>query len=388
MHQEQRQRAQDLLKARGIERALFANFNSVKWLTGFAAPVQLGPNFFAGGPSLVWYEAGHFTLFVVDAYAAYAAPFDAEPDGTLVTYLGYTIEQPVAGADHLAAAFRQALTTSRLPPPSRGGQGGVIGVEERDVTIMVSAVLQNELLSSGVRFSAIDGWLEPLRMVKTEEELTKLRANFAMADLGHAVARQTIAAGQREIDLWTALHSAIEKEAGRRVPFGNDCIVGYRPANIGGWPLDYEIKPGDSFIVDLSTILYGYWSDSCATYYAGEPTPKQVAMHKTAANALEFAISLVKPGVVVQEIDRKVRQFIVDAGYPVYPHHTGHGVGVSGHEAPRIVPYNQEILEEGMVIMLEPGIYFPGETGVRLEDGLLVTSDGAEILTKHDKSLP
>jgi Xaa-Pro aminopeptidase len=384
MHQEQRQRARDLLKARGIERALFANFNSVKWLTGFAAPVQLGPNFFAGGPPMVWYEAGHFTLFVVDAYAAEAAPFDAEPDGAVVTYLGYTIEQPIAGADHLAAAFRQALTT----PPWRGGQGGVVGVEERDVTVMVSAILQNELLASGVRFTAIDGWLEPPRMLKTEEELTKLRANFALTDLGHAVARQTIAAGQREIDIWTAMHSVIEKEAGRRVPFGNDCTVGSRQANIGGWPLDYEIKSGDSLMVDLSTSLYGYWSDSCATYYAGEPTPKQVAMHKTAADALEFAISLVKPGVVAREIDQKVRQFIADAGYPAYPHHTGHGVGVSGHEAPRIVPYSQEVLAEGMVIMLEPGIYLPGETAVRLEDGLLITSDGVEILTKHDKGLP
>jgi Xaa-Pro aminopeptidase len=81
-----------------------------------------------------------------------------------------------------------------------------------------------------------------------------------------------------------------------------------------------------------------------------------------------------------------VRQFIAAAGYPVYPHHTGHGVGVTGHEAPRIVPYNNEVLAEGMVIMLEPGIYLPGETGVRLEDALLVTATGAEVLTRHDKS--
>jgi Xaa-Pro aminopeptidase len=141
-------------------------------------------------------------------------------------------------------------------------------------------------------------------------------------------------------------------------------------------------------VVDLSTILHGYWSDSCATYYAGEPTPQQVTMHRTAQEALEFGISLVRPGAVAREIDRKIRQFIADAGYPVYPHHTGHGIGVIGHESPRIVPYNEETLQEGMVIMLEPGIYLPGETSVRLEDGLLVTSDGVEVLTKHDKSLP
>ena len=69
-----------------------------------------------------------------------------------------------------------------------------------------------------------------------------------------------------------------------------------------------------------------------------------------------------------------------------YPHHSGHAVGVSVHEEPRIVPYNDTILEAGMVIMLEPGIYLPGETGVRLEDGMLITQDGVEVLTTHDKS--
>jgi Xaa-Pro aminopeptidase len=78
---------------------------------------------------------------------------------------------------------------------------------------------------------------------------------------------------------------------------------------------------------------------------------------------------------------------MANAGYPVYPHHTGHGVGVSGHEAPRLVPYNDEVLEEGMVIMLEPGIYLPGETSVRLEDAVLIQRNGVEVLTHHDKSI-
>ena len=110
-------------------------------------------------------------------------------------------------------------------------------------------------------------------------------------------------------------------------------------------------------------------------------------MHRVVTQALELAISLVRPGARANEIDRRVRQFIAEAGYPVYPHHTGHGVGVSPHEQPRIVPYNDMAIEAGMVLMLEPGIYFPGEAAIRLEDALLVTPDGAEVLTHHDKSL-
>ena len=223
-------------------------------------------------------------------------------------------------------------------------------------------------------------------MVKTDEELATLHANFAQTDLGHRVARKAVRSGQREIDVWTEIHGAIERAAGHRVPLGNDCVVNTRQANIGGWPEATRLGPQDSMIIDLSTIDQGYWSDSCATYYAGDPTPEQRTAHQLVADALDYAVSLVRPGVKANTIDRKTRSFIVDAGYPDYPHHTGHGVGVSGHEEPRIVPYNEQVLEEGMVIMLEPGIYLPGKIGVRLEDALLVTADGAEILTKHDKS--
>jgi Xaa-Pro aminopeptidase len=96
---------------------------------------------------------------------------------------------------------------------------------------------------------------------------------------------------------------------------------------------------------------------------------------------------LVKPGAVARAIDSAVREFMRKAGYPVYPHHTGHSLGVTAHEDPRIVPYNVMQLEENMVVMLEPGIYFPGETSVRLEDAVLVTSDSAKILSAHDKTL-
>ena len=264
---------------------------------------------------------------------------------------------------------------------------GRVGLEVSDVPLALATTLQ-ALLPAGSEVVPVDGWLTPLRAIKTDEELVKLRENFALTDVGHAAARRAVAAGQREIDVWVALESAIQQAAGQRVPVGNDCVVGYRQNNIGGWPGDLEIRAHDSVIVDLSTLRHGYWSDSCATYYAGEPAERQRAMHQTAANALEFAISLLKPGAVCGEIDRAVRRFIADAGYPVYPHHTGHSVGVTGHDEPRIVPYSDQVVEAGMVLMLEPGIYYPGEIGVRLEDAVLVTARGVEVLTHHDKSLP
>ena len=379
MHAEQRARTRDLLKSKGIDAALFAHRTSVTWLTGFAPAPQTGVSAAAGGPPLVWYADGRFTLLVMDSHLADAAAFGQEPDGAVAAYQGFSIDTALRGGPNLAALLNQTITGASV-------RAGKVGVEERDLPVALWYTVR-ERLPERVSLAAIDGWLDPLRMVKTPEELVKLMDNFALAGIGQAAARRAARVGQREIDVWAEAHSAIQRAAGQRVPLGNDCVVGYRQNNVGGWPLDYPIREHDSLIVDLSAIRYGYWSDGCATYYGGAPTERQAAMHRTVERALELGISLVRPGAVAGEIDRTLRRFIADAGYPVYRHHTGHGIGVTGHEAPRIVPYSAEIIEQDMVLMLEPGIYFPGETSVRLEDAVLVTPTGARRLTHHDKSV-
>ncbi len=371
MHKAQREQTHQLLQQKGIQQAIFARPESVKWLTGFAPPIQVGPNLFAASYPVVWYDGGQFTLIVIDGYGELAAPFGKEADGKVVTYQGYSVQQPIMSGKYLVEAFDKVAGIARM---------GSIGIESE----FVSDLLAAKIRGTGKTVVPVDGWLEPLRMIKTDEELTALRASFALTDIGHAAARAAVAVGKREIDVWTAAHTAIESAAGRRVPLGNDCVLSRRAS--GGWPLDFQIGPEDSVIVDLSVILDGYWSDSCGTYYPGERTALQAKIHRVVLDALEFGISLVRPGEVAKDIDQKVRQYISNTGYPVYHHHTGHSVGVSGHEAPRIVPYSDEVLREGMVIMLEPAIYIPGQTGVRLEDAVLVKTSGPELLTHHDKS--
>lgn len=363
MHEIQRIRTHEILVRNGIRRALFAHPDSVTWLTGFAPPVQTGPSPFLGGPSLAWYADGGFTLIAMEGQ-----PTPAADNLSVITYPGYTLDPGFAGPDNLAA------TVSSIVGPANAGR---VGLENGTLPLRLASLFPD------AETVPIDGWLAPLRAVKTNEELAALKKAFALTDAGHAAARKAIHAGMREIDLWEEIRSAIELAAGCRVALGNDCVVNTRMNNIGGWPEGREIEAGDSVVVDLGARVDGYWSDSCATYYAGPVSARAVAAHQTAQNALDFAASLLRPGAVTGEIDRMARAFIARSGYPVYPHHTGHGVGTAPHELPRIVPGNPQQLEPGMVIMLEPGIYEPGELAVRVEDAFLITETGAQRLTGH-----
>lgn len=376
MHEQQRSLARHAMQERQLSAALFAHPATITWLTGFAPPVQLGPNPFAGGPPLLWYEEGRFTLIVVDALADGARSFVHDRDAALVTYTGFTYLEPLEGHAHMQAALAELW---------RNGRGGRIGVElERTPSTVVAALWKAHAVRD---LAPLDNVLAPLRAIKTAEEITKLRRSFQLTEVGHAAARRAVIPDAREIDVWVAVQAAVEQAAGRRIPLGNDCIVGTRDWNVGGWPLDRQLNDGGSLIVDLSTIRDGYWSDSCATYVAGTPTAETEALHRVVSEALALGASMLRPGAIAGEIDQALRRHFTKAGYPEYPHHTGHGIGVTGHEAPRFVPGSQEVLKPGMVVMLEPGVYLPGRTGVRLEDGFLITDQGAEQLTTHAKGL-
>jgi Xaa-Pro aminopeptidase len=330
---------------------------------------------YMGGPSLVWYEAGAFTLITMDSLAATAVAFNEQPQCQVVSYRGYSFTEQPAGAELLAQALREIVVAS--------GREGTVGLEMRHVPAFLAEVVR-EGMGTAVTLQPIDNWLTPYRIIRTEEELTKMRQNFALIEVGQAAAKTAVQPGNTELDVWYAIHTAMQEAAQATLPLGNDCTVGRR---MGGPPQTVEILLTDSFIVDLSTIWQGYWSDSCVTYYATDPSPKQAKMHRIVAEALDLAIDLARPGALAREIDQKVRQFITDAGFPDYPHHTGHGIGVLGHDAPRIVPHSDELLQVGMVIMLEPGIYYPEETGVRLEHAVLIQDGPGEILTKYNFDL-
>jgi Xaa-Pro aminopeptidase len=153
-------------------------------------------------------------------------------------------------------------------------------------------------------------------------------------------------------------------------------------------PSDRRIMEGDLVVMDFGGVLDGYCSDTTRTVVVGAPTPHQAKVHAVVEDAQRAARDAVRPGVALQEVDRVARQVISEAGFgDRFVHRTGHGIGIEVHEAPYVVEGNATLMEPGMTFSVEPGIYLPGEFGVRIEDIVAVTDTGVEALNASPRGL-
>ncbi len=350
--------------------AIISNPATITWLTGYAPPIQTGPNPFEGGPALGWWQDQKLTLLLSDSEAS-----AAQAQGVSTRdYVSYTIENPPAGFLNQAAVLKDWLS-------SVGSLKGIVGVELNFLPapfleVVQSALPQATLLPLDDRFAA-------LRAVKTPEELERIRASLKLCDLAQAETKRLIQPGKSEIEVWGQLKANLEVAAGCRLPILADFIGGARTADVGGLPGNYVFSTGDPVIADIVPRWNGYWGDNAGTHFVGEPGPQLHKLYQIVLETLQFGIAEIRPGIRACDLDAGLRKAVQSHGYPPYPHHSGHGLGVSYHEEPRIVPYNTSALEPGMVIAIEPGIYVPGIGGVRLEDVVLVTQNGCELLTRH-----
>lgn len=231
--------------------------------------------------------------------------------------------------------------------------------------------------------------LADLRRTKDDAELDALRRAATVADetMGDLRALGADAVGMTEDELAGEIERLLEKNGGTGVSFATIAGSGPNGAKPHHHHSDRVIEAGDPVVLDFGTRVDGYPSDQTRTVvFDGEPSERYQAVHEVVREAQQAAVDAVEPGVTAGAIDAAARDVIEDAGYgEQFIHRTGHGVGLDVHEEPYIVGGSDVELAPGMVFSVEPGVYLPGEFGVRIEDLVVVTEDGCERLNDSER---
>lgn len=229
--------------------------------------------------------------------------------------------------------------------------------------------------------------IDRARQLKDPEEQDQLRKSSRINDLVMAKAINRLQEALAENDLVSQinrwfLENGADGEGTQLVCFGANGADPHH--NAGG----SRLQAGDSVTIDIFTPINRYWCDMTRTVFFKEVSKKQREVYELVRLANEKAISLVEPGIPLAELDKAARDIISQAGYgPYFTHRLGHNIGLECHEPPDVSSKSRAIAEEGMVFSIEPGIYLPKEFGVRIEDLVLVSSDGCEVLNKYTKEL-
>jgi Xaa-Pro aminopeptidase len=264
-------------------------------------------------------------------------------------------------------------------------RGWTIGIEAEHFTVAEKQRLV-QLRPSGVRLKDAPSVVERARMVKDVDELNRIRAAVALGAKLFDRALEVLRPGVKETEVAAEMEYAARQAGAEAMSFPTIIASGARSALPHGRASDQPIAADGFVVCDFGVILAGYCSDQTRTVWVGSAPSEARRAYEAVRDAQQTAINAVRPGVTVGEVDAAARKVLQKAGLGRnFTHSTGHGVGLEIHEAPRVAAGQKEILQPGMVITIEPGVYFPGKWGVRIEDMVAVTASGCEVLTPTSK---
>ncbi len=229
------------------------------------------------------------------------------------------------------------------------------------------------------------GLVEGLRLIKTPDEVAEIRAAQRIADAAFAAVRPSIVPGVRE-DHIAAQLEAFMRGLGATSAFDITVASGPRGAMPHGTASERVIGDDELVTVDFGATVNGYHSDMTRTVATGNPSEELRRLYRAVLEAEAAAVKAIRPGAKCSDLDRLARDVLTQHGLGEYfAHSLGHGVGLAVHEGPGLRAASSEVLEAGMVVTAEPGVYLPGVGGVRIEDLVLVTQDGYEVLSRSPK---
>ncbi|MBI3732954.1 MAG: aminopeptidase P family protein [Chloroflexi bacterium] len=363
MNLERLQRAERQLGAKRLDALALVPGPNMLYLTGLSLHLSERPSVFilgAGG------ERGIIA-------PALEAPRVSQTLGPSVRVFAWSDEQGHEGA------FASACEAMRLA-------GRALVVEYLQMRAIEVKAFERH--APGVRLSALEEQFPTFRAIKDADEIEKTRRAVAIME---AALRETMAAikvGATEREVAAAYRMACMNAGTEGMPFSPIVASGPNAANPHAVPTDRRIQNGDFVIIDCGAAYGGYVADITRTFAVGAVSPEAEQVYRLVLGANRAGCAAARVGVACGDVDRAARRVIDEGDFgEFFIHRTGHGLGLEGHEPPYMVAGNPTPLEVGMIFTVEPGIYVEGKVGVRIEDDLVCTETGVEVLTAFERNL-
>ena len=351
MAQTRADRLAEVLERRELDSLLVSNLVNVRWLTGFT-----GTN----GAAVVTRDR---RLFLTDFRYTEQAEAQVDP----------AFERLPAGRD-LVGDLASQLT-------------GRAGFDDNHMSVATHAKL-GQKVAGGVELVAAGGAIEELREVKDAEELERVAAaqELASAALERILERRLVGRTERSVAL--DLEQEMRQAGATGPSFPSIVASGPHGALPHAVPRDVEIPAGVLVVLDWGALLDGYCSDCTRTVATGPLESEAAEAYELVKRAQQTGLEAVRAGVSCKSVDAAARDVIADAGFgDEFGHSLGHGVGLEVHEGPTLSMRSEGDLRAGNVVSVEPGVYLPGRFGIRIEDLVAVTEDGADVFTRLTKEL-
>jgi Xaa-Pro aminopeptidase len=331
-----------------------------------------GPPYVIGGQANVRYLTG---------LESSSSAVLVEPDGSATLYTDFRYAKR---ARELPDVSVVEVARALIPPIGEHLSGRRIAFEAAQLPYAA----YRALVDAGVDAVPGGGAVESLRAVKDEDEIDAMRRASALSDeIFEALSRERFS-GRTEVELVWWVERSFREAGAENVAFPTIVAAGETGTSPHADPGDRGIEPGVLVTIDAGCVVDGYCSDCTRTFAVGDVSDRLREIYAVCLEAQLAGLEAVGPGVQGRDADAAARAVIEAAGLgEAFGHGLGHGVGMQVHEGPTLRPESTDVLEPGNMVSVEPGIYLPGEGGVRIEDLVLVTEDGAERLTQFTKEL-
>jgi Xaa-Pro aminopeptidase len=336
----------------GTEALVFFDLKNIRYLSGFT-----------GSDGVLFFERDRMTLLIDGRYIQQAKE---ETSGVQL----FEYREKNEGIDTVLS----------------GSKAKSVGFESPALDVAAFLILKNKL--NGIEFRPVSDELKFLRACKDADEIECIKKAAAIAAEALTSLLEQVKDGINELDLACELDFLMRRRGVSQVSFETIAATGGNSVLPHAKPTNRRIGKGDNLMIDYGAVVDGYHSDETCTFFFGSADEKQKRVYNLVKDAHDMAIEKIRAGMSCREIDGIARNFLDGHGFgDFFPHATGHGVGLDVHEPPRLAPKSDDILEAGMIVTVEPGVYLPDTWGIRIEDMVLVREKGCEVLSRMSKDL-